>query len=920
MSINMNIIKAIARRDLRMYFSNPSGYVFITLFIFLSAAAAFWQDEFFLRNLANLDQLNRVFPLLLLFFVPALTMSVWAEERKQGTDELLLTLPAKDEEVVLGKYLASLGIYSASVLLSLSHVIVLSFLGSPDLGLMISNYLGFWLAGAAFIAVGMLASMLTPNSTIAFILGALLCFSFFFIDILAGAISRPLGDFFSPLGVFNYFGDFASGVISLSGLLYFLSVAGLMLYFNVLLISKRHWPREADGYPMWLHHLVRSVALLVALLGLNSLVGHLPLPLRIDATSEQLHSLTSKSKSLLSDLDDDRPVFIQAYISPDVPRQYVQTRANLIGMLREFDSIGGGGVQVAVYDTEQFSEEARAAREKFGIVPRRIPDLSSARSSISDVFMGLAFTCGANEQVIPFFDRGLPAEYELVRSIRSVAQTDRKRLGVVNSAVQLFGGLDFQTFRQRQPWPVLNELKKQYEVVQIDPANPIEQNLDGLLVMLPSSLSEPEMQNVLAYVEQDNPAMFLVDPLPAVDINNSPSEQPGAGRNPFMQNQQAPPKQKGDIRRFLGSLGVMWDSAKIVWDSYNPHPDLAQLPPEVVFVGRGADNPASFNEDHPASSRLQEIVLIYPGGIQAAPGKQNELEFTPLLRSGHRSGSVNYFQLVQRSFFGVQLNRNLRYFPDGSDYILAAHIKSKGAASSEEEDEAAADGESSTNGAQSQDGQGGEAREVEYDAPKINAIVVTDIDFISEQFFQIRAQGPENLNFDNVSFFFNCMDLLMGDESFIDLRKRRVRHRTLAAVESRTQSFQQRRLEDEQSAEEEADKELADAQSRLDQKVNEVRQDPSLDARAKEIAARNIQEAENRRFEVLKANIESAKESKIQSSRERMESAIRSIQSGIRTAAVIIPPIPVFLLGVLIFIRRQRREREGETAERLLRE
>ncbi len=903
--INFGFIRALVKRDLWKYFTNPTGYVFITLFIFLSAAAAFWQDRFFLDNLANLDQLNYLFPYLLLFFIPALTMSVWSEERRQATDELLFTLPATSLEIVLGKYLATLGIYTASLILSLSHIIVLAFLGSPDLGLMFSNYLGYWLIGGAMIAVGMLASLLTANATIAFILGAVFCSFFVFIDLLGG-ISQTLGDALVPLGVFRSFDDYSRGVMSLSGLFYFISLSAFMLYLNVLLVDKRHWPRTAGGYPMWAHHTVRTVGLLIAFISLVVIIGRVSI--RPDLTAEGLHSLGNETRGLIGELSEDRPVFIQAFVSPEVPEQFVQTRANLLSTLNEIDSIGGSKVQVLIEDTEPFTEGARQARERFGITPRQIPNLGSARAGFSNVFLGIAFTCGAEEQVIPFLDRGLPTEYEMTRSIRVVAKTERKTIGVVGTEAKLFGGFDFQTMQSSPAWSVVSELQKQYEVRQIAATSPIAEDLDGLVVALPSSLPQPEMDNLLAYIEKGNPTLLLVDPLPVVNIGLAPSERSGANQNPFMRQQGPPPKEKGNIRLLLSKIGVNWDSGEIVWDTYNPHPDLAHLPPEVVFVGEGNQNPEVFNGDHIASKALQELVLLYPGRLEKAPGSDSEFE--PLVKSGRASGALPYSAMVQRNFLGVQLRRNLPHRPDDKDYIMAAHIRSPGKADSEAASSAEKEGE---------DPASGDAKDEKAAPTKgVNAIVIADLDFISEQFFQIRQRGPENLNFDNVTLFLNCMDILIGDESFVTLRNKRVRHRTLETVEEQTRNFIEERVNKEQEAETEAEAALKEAQERLEERVNTVRQRPDLDAQTKQIMARNLQEVENRRFEVLKANIESAKEAKINSSKESMESQVRQIQGNIKTLAVLLPPIPVFALGVLIFVRRQRRETEGAAATRRL--
>ena len=909
---NSRIVQAIARRDLLMYFSNPTGYVFITLFIFISAGAAFWQERFFLQNLANLEQLNNVFPYLLLFFIPALTMSVWAEERKLGTDETLLTLPATDLEVVLGKYLAALGIYTVSLLLALSYVLVLFYLGSPDLGLMFANYAGYWLMGAALIAVGMLASLLTRNATIGFILGALFCAALIVSGPAAGTIAPGLERALQAVVMGTHFQDFARGVISLTAVTYFAAVAAAFLYLNVLVLSRRHWPAQADGYPMWTHQAVRAVAVVAALLSFGVVVSRAGV--RVDVTAEQLHSLSAETRRLIRELPADRPVFIQAYVSPEVPEPFVQSRANLLSVLDEIDALAGSRVEVLVHDTESFTDAAREARETFGIRPRPFRDVRSTRADVTEVFMGLAFTCGAEEQVIPFFDRGLPTEYEVVRSIRVVAGTERKRIGVVRTMLNLMGGVDYQQNRFDPSWPVVEELRKQYEVYPVDPESPIVAELDALLVPLPSSMQTDEMGHVADFIRQGTPAMLLVDPMPAVNPQLSPTEWVGDG-NPFAYPPgSARPGPRGNVRQWMADLGVDWEPTRIVWDAYNPHPGLAHMPDDVVFLGRGNGNEETFNEADSATAGLQELVFLWPGYLE--PQEDADVEFQPLLRSGMLSGTNGYFSIVRSTPFGPQINPEPPREQDEEDYVVAARIRSAGAAA------AAADAEPEAAEAAAEAGEE-PAEEAEDDGPEsgsVDMIVVADLDFVGEQFFAIREQAIADLNFDNVTFFLNAIDLLMGDDSFIELRNRRARHRTLERVEAQTASFNEAQTAEEQQAETDAEQAIEEAQARLDERVEELRNRTDIDAQTMQIMVRNLEGVENRRLEVLSANIEAEKETRIQASRENMESQIRQIQTSIQTFAVLLPPVPVFVVGVMILLRRQRREREGAAAAHRLRD
>jgi len=764
-----------------------------------------------------------------------------------------------------------LAIYTIALLFSLSNVVVLFWLGNPDLGMLASTYFGYWLMGLALLSLGLFASLLTDNLTVAFILGAAFCAVPVFIHDAGVILAGQWQLLALRLSVPEQFQDLAAGVVTPSALVYFLSFAGVFLYLNIGLLGRRHWPTGRRGPRLGLHYFIRGLCLVIVAASLTLLSSHLTA--RIDVTSEKIHTLSTDTVNLLKGLDHQKPVIIEAYLSPQVPRSYMQVRANLVRMLREFDEIGGEAIHKRIYETRKYSPEARDAQERFNIRANPVPITEETVGVPREIFLGIAFTCGSEEFVIPFFDRGLPVEYELMRSIRVVSRADRKKVGILNTGVKLFGGFDFRTNRQDNEWPILTELRKQYEIVQVPADTEYPDDLDALFVVLPHTLNESQLERLTTYVKQGKPVLLLLDPLPAFNIDSSPQDVPPS---PF---QQSTPKVRTDITPLLEVLGISWPTASISWDKYNPHPQLAQLPPEVVFVGAGNGAEAPFNPAEPISSDLQEVVLIYPGTI--TPAKEAKTKFIPLLQTGTASGLIPWDSLVRKTFFGISLAQNVSHEPDKGNHVLAARVE----------------------------GEGPEG---------IKAIVVADCDLLGEQFFELRKRGIENLNFDNVTFMLNAVDYLVGDPSFIALRKRRPRHRTLEAVEARTRVYEEQRLAETRNAEAVAAKRLEEAQKRLDRAVEALRQREDLDEQTREIMIENLESVENRRLAVARANIEDEKQRQIEDSRANMEASVRRIQNMIKLLAVALPPIPAFALFLLFSLRRFRRERIGVSERRLL--
>jgi ABC-2 type transport system permease protein len=920
----LHVIGAVFKRNLLSYFSNPAGYVFITLFVLISSCVAFWQDVFFTSNLANLDQLNRYMPYLLLFFIPAITMSSWADERRQGTDELLLTLPAHDLDIVLGKYLAALGIFTVALVFSLSHVFILKSLGGADYGIIFGNYLGYWLMGAMMIALGMVASLMSSNVTVAFILGALLCALPIFLE----WVGSPSLEFFLKNSGLRYVGskiagtseastgnavgrmvenwsvparfeDFGRGVVPLSGVLYFLGVAGAMLYLNMVMLGRRHWAGGEASGGRWLHSTVRFIAVLVALSSLTVLTDIWGK--RYDLSEAGLSTLSRESLDLVKQIPADRPVMIQCYYSPDVPREFVETKANLLGLLREYAAGSGGRIQLDLVPTKVYSEEARDAEKRFGIVPRKVFSSDQARQMSVDVILGVAFTSGLEEVVIPFFDRGLPTEYELTRSIRVVSRSGRKKLGILTTDVKIMGGFDMRTFNQSPEWSIVSELKKQYDVTSVAPDAPIPPDVNVLLVAQPSSLTQKQIDNLSDHVKKGGATLLFLDPAPMDDPENSPEMPRKSPGGPF--GGSPPPEPKGNLRPLLEMCGIEWPSADIVWNDYNPHPQLAFLPPEVVFIS-GANERDAFNPDQNATSGLQEVVTIFPGLLRSLSSGSGP-EFTPLLRTGPRGGTLKWTEVFQQNFMGLRSSgARRRYLRSGEGYTLAARITGSAPAAASE----APKKDAEKKDAEKKDQKPG---------ANLNVIAIADLDVIGEQFFQIRANKAETLDFDNIPFVLNCVDVLAGDESFVALRKKRPKHHTLRALEDQTKTFYEALENETKTYEEEARKENAEAQQAFEKEVDRVRNNPDLDERAKESQLTNLQAVAQRRLDVRKSIIEDQTQARIRESRAKLEQNTREIQNTVRFEAAALPPLPPLILGLVIWFVRRTRENLGANPKRL---
>ena len=241
----MKQIRVIAKRELVSYFTSPVAYIFLVIFLLLTGFFTFTAGQFFERGEASLSAFFGWHPWLYLVLVPAVGMRLWAEERRSGTIELLLTMPITPWEAIAGKFLASWIFIGVALALTFPVVITANVLGSPDNGMIFAGYLGSLFLAGAYLAVTCMTSAMTRNQVVAFILSVVACLFLILAgfnpvtDLMVRWASPAFIDTVAAFSVVTHFDGFQKGVIDSRDLLYFLSVIGFSLFATGLVLRNR---------------------------------------------------------------------------------------------------------------------------------------------------------------------------------------------------------------------------------------------------------------------------------------------------------------------------------------------------------------------------------------------------------------------------------------------------------------------------------------------------------------------------------------------------------------------------------------------------------------------------------------------------------------------------------------------------------
>ena len=430
--MRIDTVRRIAGKELAHFFSSPIAYLFLGAFLGVTLFVFFWVETFFARNIADVRPMFEWLPVLLVFLAAALTMRMWSDERRTGTLELVVTVPATSTEFVLGKFLACWSLLVVGLALTLPLPVTVAMLGDLDWGPVLAGYLAAALLGAAYISIGLFVSAKTENQIVALILASFGCGVFYVLGTptITELFGSTVGDALRAVGAGARFESITRGVFDLRDLYFYGSVLAVFLALNVYAVDSQGW--AADGGER--RHRERRIVL--GLVAANFLIANFWLSgvgfLRWDATQGNQYSISEATKSYLRELRE--PLLIRGYFSAKTHPLLGPLGPQLKNLLTEYGVAGGEVVRVEIVDPTENPELEDEANSKYGI--RAVPFQVASRyeASLVSSYFDVLVQYADEYEVLSFSDlievkaqgeadldvRLKNPEYDITRSIKKV--------------------------------------------------------------------------------------------------------------------------------------------------------------------------------------------------------------------------------------------------------------------------------------------------------------------------------------------------------------------------------------------------------------------------------------------------------------------------------------------------------------------
>ena len=390
------MMMTVVKKELRGYFNSAIAVIFLAVFLGVVLLTFFVAEKFFARGLADLRPLFKWMPALLIILASALSMRLWADERRAGTLEVLLTLPVPRWQLVVGKFLAGIVLIAVALALTLGLPITISRMGNLDWGPVVGGYFATLLLAAAYLAIGMCVSAATENQIIAFIGTAALCGATYLIG-YAGDLAGPLGAVGRLFGTGIRFESVARGVIDLRDMAYYAGIVAVGIALNVLLLERLTWGRGSSGRTRRM-----ATVLAVVLIAANAIALDVWLApvrrARIDITQDGAYSLSDSTRSILAGLDER--LLIRGYFSAKSHPKLEPLVPQLRDLLEEYRIAGGSKVRVELIDPTDSDDAKREAKERFGIDPTPLRFATQTEQSVVNAYFAVAVEYGDHHAVI----------------------------------------------------------------------------------------------------------------------------------------------------------------------------------------------------------------------------------------------------------------------------------------------------------------------------------------------------------------------------------------------------------------------------------------------------------------------------------------------------------------------------------------